>query len=665
MNTRNALNELEQRILAGYPILLLRTYEEERWEQRLAELALECERGLVTWSATAGAQPILESEPLPETPEAFLAQICRYPDDHLFLLKDLHLYWSRPDVIRRLRDLLPHLASARKTLLLVSPVDTLPVELLKCTTVVELPLPGAEEMRDLLREAITAQIGSQEGIERTQNMEIDPHLEERLIQGVVGLTAAEARNAFVKVLQGVDEISEELLPRLVAEKRHLVQGSNLLEFFELSEGIGDIGGLDGLKEWIQERATAFSPDAEGRGISNPRGVLLTGVQGCGKSLSARAIARILGFPLVRMDIGSLLESTRGGSEQNLRDVLKLMETIAPAVLWLEEIDKAFGGYDADTSGDATMSRLVGRFLTWLQEHREPVFVVATANNVSALPPEMLRRGRFDELFFVDLPNYDERSEIFRIHLSKRGWKPEKFDLGELAEKTDGYSGAEIEQIVNSAIIESFAHDQILTQDILLETAERTVPLSVTMEDEIFQLREWARARCRPATMEFRVMQVLEEEHRRGELPEQQDEPAVPQWAQLAEHGQLAAAIIEYIRLNDNVFWGDLVRDFAPYADLRGDFGLVLRTDPKVAICVRISRELCDVLIEYIAGKRIYLHPIRPDEVPASDRPQISAIEQLPPEKVSRPVWLATKLRLLPPATGSGRLAQVARIRMGR
>lgn len=664
MNTRIALNDLERRILAGYPILLLRTYEEQRWEEKLVELALECERGLVCWSATAGPQPILESDPLPETPEAFLRQIERYPGDHLFLLKDLHLYWSRPDVIRRLRDLLPHLAESRKTLLVMSPVDSLPVELLKCTTVVELPLPGPDEMRELLREEVQAAVRSGEGLDRPGNHAIESHLEDRLIYGVLGLTAVEARNAFANVLQGVDEISEELLPQLVAEKRHLVQGSNLLEFFELDEGLGDIGGLDGLKEWIQQRAIAFSSDAEGRGISNPRGVLLTGVQGCGKSLSARAIARILGFPLVRLDIGSLLESTRGGSEQNLRDVLKLMETIAPAVLWLEEIDKAFGGYDADSSGDATMSRLVGRFLTWLQEHREPVFVVATANNVATLPPEMLRRGRFDELFFVDLPNYDERSEIFRIHLSKRGWKTDKFDLGQLAEKTEGYSGAEIEQIVNSAIIESFAHDRMPTQEVLLETAEQTVPLSVTMEDEIFHLREWARTRCRPATMEFRVMQVLEEEHRRGELPEQHT-PTRPQWAQLAEHGQLATAIVEYIRLNDNVFWAELVRDFAPYADLKGDYGLVLRADPKVVICVRMSRELCDILIEYIDGKRIYLHPLRTDEVPPSDRPQLQPIEQIPPEKVTRPVWLATKLRLLPPATGSGRLAQVARIKMGR
>ncbi|WP_437226641.1 AAA family ATPase [Planctomicrobium sp. SH661] len=657
MNTATALEDLRLRILAGYPILLLQTYEEQRWEDELANLALEIERGLVTWSATAGPLPILESEPLPTVPGEFLAQIAKYPDDHLFLLKDLHLHLNEPGVIRKLRDLLPHLVSHRKTLLLMSPLENLPVELIKDVTVIELPFPGIDEMRGQLHSLLAADRGE-------RGTTIDPRLEDRLVQAVLGLTLTEARNAFSNVLQGSEEITEELFPKLVAEKRHLVQGSNLLEFFDLEEGLGDIGGLDGLKEWIQQRANAFTSDAQSRGITSPRGVLLAGVQGCGKSLSARAIARILGFPLMRMDIGALLESTRGTSEQNMRDVLRLMDTIAPAVLWLEEIDKAFGGYDTDAGGDATMSRLVGRFLTWLQEHTAPVFVVATANKVSSLPPELLRRGRFDELFFVDLPNFQERCEIFRIHLSKRGWKPEKFDIEELAEGSDGYSGAEIEEIVNSAIIESFAQNRMPTQKDLDDARERTVPLSVTMEDEIFHLREWARTRCRAATTESRVMEVLEEEHRRGELP-QLDERHVPKWVELAEHGQLAAAIVEHVRLLDHVSWPQLLQDFSPYADLRGEHGLVLRADPKVAICIRISRELADILCEYIDGRRLYLHPVPLMEVAPSERPQIPAIEALPPDRVNKPVWLPTKLRLVPPPTGSGRMAHVARIKMGK
>jgi len=657
MNTAAVLDDIRRRILAGYPLLMLQTYEEQRWEEELAHVALEMERGLVTWSATSGPQPALHQQPGPMSPTEFLSQIEQYPADHLFLLKDLHFHFDQPGVIRRLRDLLPHLTSHRKTILLMSPMDTLPKELVKDTSLIELPLPGLDEMARELHQVL-------QGRPDSASQVVEEALQNRLAQAVLGLTLNEARHAFANVLQEADEINEKLFPQLVAEKRHLVQGSNLLEFFDLEEGVDDIGGLDGLKEWMQQRVQAFTGDARNRGISNPHGVLLAGVQGCGKSLSARAIARMLGFPLVRLDVGALLESTRGSSEQNLRDVLKLMETIAPAVLWLEEIDKAFGGYESETSGDATMSRLMGRFLTWLQEHTAPVFVVATANRVDALPPELLRRGRFDELFFIDLPNFEERKEIYRIHLSRRGWKPEKFDLEQLSENSDGFSGAEIEEVVNSSIIESFSLNRMPTQTDLENARERTVPLSVTMEEEIFQLREWARTRCRPATREYRVMDVLEEEHRRGELPEIIAPPA-PKWVQLAEHGQLTAAIVEYVRLNDRITWGEMRTEFSSFAEMKGDYGLVLRADPKVAICVRISRQLADLIWETLEGRRLYLHSMPLSDVKPEDRPSIPAVETLPEEQVNKPVWIPTMLRLIPPAAGSGRFARVSRIKMGK
>ncbi|SFI17004.1 AAA family ATPase [Planctomicrobium piriforme] len=655
MKTSDILQDLNRRILAGYSILLLRTYEEQRWEEHLSDLALDLERGLVTWSETAGPQPPLDQFDTPPGVLGFLSLIEKYPSDHLFLLKDLHAHLSHPEVSRKLRDLLPRLKATRKTLLLMSPVDTLPVELMKDVTILDLPLPGPDEFRGVLRESLSPD---------APEFALSPREEDRLVQAVLGLTQEEARRAFAKVLQGTDGFNEELFPRLVAEKRHLIQGSNLLEFFDLDEGLGDIGGLDGLKEWVQQRANAFSPDAKSRGISNPRGVLLAGVQGCGKSLSARAIARIFGFPLVRLDIGALLESSRGGSEQNLRDVLRLMETIAPAILWLEEIDKAFAGFDDEASNDATMSRLVGRFLTWLQEHQAPVFVVATANNVAKLPPEMLRRGRFDELFFVDLPNYHERLDIYRIHLAKRGWKPEKFDLDSLSDQSEGYSGAEIEQVVNSAIIEAHAQNRLPTQADFAAARELTVPLSVTMEDEIFALREWARTRCRAATLDFRVMQVMEDEQRKGEFVDYELHEQ-PKWMQFAEHGQFASAMQAFIEMYDNVHWAKLLHEFQPYFETKGDYGLVLRSDPKIALCIRISRELVDMLGEYIDGRRIYLHPLELSEVPLAERPSIPAIEKLPDQKVDRPVWYPTKLRVIPPREGSGRLARVARIRMGK
>jgi predicted AAA+ superfamily ATPase len=669
MTAAETLADLSRRILAGYPVLLLRTYEEQRWEEEIAELALDLERGLVTWSVTSGPQPSLTTDsdeggpasgaasaPRLE-PVTFLNQIPEYPSGHLFLLKDLHPYLADPAVVRKIRDLLPQLREQQKTLLLMSPVEDVPTELAKDVSVLELPLPGPDEIRGELQSLLSDPVN---GI----TLQPTPRQEDRLVKAVLGLTMVEARNAFAQVLRGREQIDDDVCADLVAEKRHMVQGSNLLEFFDLEEGIDDIGGLDGLKEWILQRSEAFTADAQTRGVANPKGVLLAGVQGCGKSLSAKAIARILGFPLVRMDLGNLLESSRGSSEQNLRDVLRLMEMIAPSVLWLEEIDKAFAGFTDEASTDATLSRLLGRFLTWLQEHDQPVFVVATANNVHALPPELLRRGRFDELFFVDLPNYEERKAIFSIHLSRRGWKTEKFDVEQLASETEGYSGAEIEQIVNSAVIESYAQNRMLTQKDLHESRERTVPLSVTMEDEIFSLREWARGRCRPATTDHRVIQVMEEEERRGEAPAA-EEQETPKWVQLAEHGQLQAAVVEHVRYHDNVTWRQLLEDFSRHTSTQGEFGLVLRADPKIVLWTRMSREMADVLSGYINGKRLYLHPAPENYYPAESRPRLPVIDALPENRVEKPVWIPTLFRLLPPVEGSGKFAHVVRIRLGK
>jgi hypothetical protein len=659
MTTTEALDDLRLRILAGYPILVLRTFEESRWEEELADLALELDRGLVTWSVTSGPQPALESNGHKPDPLEFLEQVAQYPSGHLFVLKDLHPYLQDPRVVRKLRDLIGALVAQRKTLLLMGPIDDVPVELVKDATVLELPLPGLEEMRQELHHVVQQGMGD--------SIPMNEEQEEHLLKAVLGLTAIEARKAFSRALQGRDEVSDDVYAALVAEKRHMVQGSDLLEFFDLDEGIGDIGGLDGLKEWVHQRAEAFSADAQERGISNPKGVLLAGVQGCGKSLSAKAIARLLGFPLVRMDLSTLLEQQRGSSEQNLREVLHLMETIAPSVLWLEEIDKAFAGFQDEASGDATMSRIVGRFLTWLQEHKAPVFVVATANNVSQLPPELLRRGRFDELFFVDLPNYYERKAIFEIHLDKRGWKPDKFDVDALAQSTEGYSGAEIEQIVNSAIIESYSAGRVLSQEDLVQQRDLTVPLSVTMEDAIFELREWARSRCRPATVDHRVMQIMDEEVRRGEADVADGAQAklAVRWMELAEHGQIDAAVIEYVRHKDLVTFANLVEDFAPYVDAKGEFGLVLRADTKVVVWTRISQTLADIVANYVAGKRLYLHPADAAAYGGTRHPSLPVLTQLGDDKVDAPHWLPVTLRLMPPSEGSRRFSRLARIRLGK
>jgi SpoVK/Ycf46/Vps4 family AAA+-type ATPase len=654
--TATALDDLRLRLAAGYPLLLLRTYEEERWTALLFELCGEMDKGLVTWSATAGAEPPLAERV--HDPLAFLRQTADYPEDHVFLLKDPHPHLRDSAVVRQLRDLIPGLRARRQSILLMSPVDDVPVELLKDLFIMQLPLPGLEELREVLEVVL-------EAIPHPVSM--DSSQEEHLLKAVLGLTAEEARKALARALQNRDDIDDTVYAGLVAEKRHMVQGSDLLEFFDLDESIDDIGGLEGLKQWIAERAEAFSSDARSRGISNPKGVLLAGVQGCGKSLSAKAIARLLGFPLVRMDLSSLLESTRGTSEQNLRDVLHTMETIAPSVLWMEEIDKAFAGFDTEAATDATISRIVGRFLTWLQEHTAPVFVVATANNVARLPPELLRRGRFDELFFVDLPNFYERKSIFEIHLKRRGWKPDMFDVDALANSTDGYSGAEIETIVNSAIIESYSQGRMLTDDDLDQSRDRTVPLSVTMEDQIFALREWARTRCRPATVDSRLAQMMDEEERRGEHQLTTDGSGGPpklKWLELAEYGQIAPAIIEYVRFHDHVPFDRLLMDFAAFVDTGGEYGLVLNADTRAVVWTRMSRQFADDLAASVANKRLYLNPSKAD-VYQHRTLELPVLQNLPAEKLDRPAWMPMTLRLVPPPGGSLRFGRLARIRLGK
>jgi len=657
MTTTQLLDDLQARIRSGYPVLWLRTYEEDRWEGLLSSMAEELERGVVTWTSTVGASPAIGDQACTDL-DAFLKSIDQYPAEHLFLLKDVHLSLGDPKVIRRVRDLIPVLASRQQTILCVGPVDSIPIEWIKDVTLIEMPIPGIDEMREELAAVLA---------DHDPPLELDSRQEEHMAKAVLGLTAREARKAFARALQGRDVVDDQVYAALVAEKRHMVQGSDLLEFFDLDEGIGDIGGLEGLKDWLKQRAEAFSSDARARGISFPKGVLLAGVQGCGKSLSAKAIARVLGFPLVRMDLSNLLDSTRGTSEQNLREVLRLMETISPSVLWLEEIDKAFSGYDSETGGDGTVARLVGRFLTWLQEHTSPVFVVATANNISKLPPELLRRGRFDELFFIDLPNYYERQTIFSIHLKKRGWKPEKFNLPRLSEATDSYSGAEIETIVNSAIIETYSAGNLLTEDDLIVQQELLVPLSTTMEDQIFNLREWARTRCRPATPDSRVQQIMEEEERRGETNTSDGSRGKPKlkWIELAEHGQFAAAVIEYVRFHDNTRWDTLLRDFAEYTTTTGEFGLVLRHDTKVVAWTRMSMEFADWISDYVAKKLIFLNPTTAENYSEAKHPALPVLTTIPETKLDKPHWMPFTLRLVPPSMGSAQFGRVARIRLGR
>ena len=669
MSTSETLDNIRSRILSQFSFLFLTTWEEQRWEAELSSLALEIERGLVVWSVTQGAQPPLGQDGQQACdPRAFVDQIAAYPPDHIFLVKDFHPYLNDPHVIRKLRDLVTSLPEQNKTLLFMGPDCEIPIDLQKEAIKLELPLPGLAELAGELKSVLKEQQA-----DNGRKLEMSAEEEEKLLKAVLGLTAREARKAIGRGLLGRDKVDDEVYALLVAEKKHMVQGSDMLEFQELDEGVKDVGGLDGLKDWIARRGEAFSSRAQEQGIPAPKGVLLLGVQGCGKSLTSRAIARLLSFPLVRLDISSLLSSDRGSSEKNMRDVLKLMETIAPAVLWLDEIEKGFAGSVGEGGADPTMVRIMGRFLTWMQENPAPVFVVATANSVTGLPPEMLRRGRFDELFFVDLPNYHERIDIFNIHLGKRGWKPEKYDVEALAERTEGFSGAEIEQVVVSAMVETFSRGGILS-DVELERArDETVPLSVTMEEKIFELREWARSRCRQATPDSRVLQMLEAEQREkgqtGEFSYDEDEAESDEdeeWIQLAEHGQLSAAITEFVRNRETTTFPELHRAFEEYIETEGEQGLALRSDPNVVLWVGMSAELAGALAKLIAAKKLYLHQGEVEQY-ADDRNgmKLPMLKELPDNRVTRPAWLPTYLSDMPAEGGSGRFSRVARMKLSK
>jgi ATPase family associated with various cellular activities (AAA)/AAA+ lid domain len=686
MNTEAVLDDLRSRIEAGYPLLFLQTWEEERWERELAELAMELERGLVTWTITRGLQPPPMGE-VSDAPSAMelLAQLGEYPAEHLFLVKDFHAWIGDPLIVRRLRDLVNELTAQRKTLIFLGPVAQIPFDLVKDSVRIELPLPGYEDLRDEfdaalaeLRESATEgsphphsnplPAGPGRG-DTAVELNLSTDDEDKLIKAVMGLTTQEARKAWRRALHGRHELNDDVFTTLIAEKRTLASGSDLLEFYDLEEGVGDIGGLDSLKDWLKRRAEAYTPRAREQGIPLPKGMLLLGVQGCGKSLTARATARLLAFPLIRLDIANLLGSARGESEKNMRSVLTLVESIAPAVLWLDEIEKGFAGVETDGSGggDATMTRLVGSFLTWMGEIQKPIFVVATANSVQNLPPEMLRRGRFDELFFVDLPNFDERKHIIGIHLKKRGWKPEQFDIDDLATRSEGFSGAELEQVVVTAMIDAFGQGHVMTYDDLERAWRSTVPLSVTMEDKIFALRNWAQDRCRRATSDSRVTAMLESEERQEtlQIPDDDDGESPPAaWAQLAQSGQLKAALVEFVRADGDVILPDLTKALNEYMEVGGDQGLAARANPNTVLWAGMSQELCELICELVASKRLYIHPTDVERYKSIQKGlRLPILREPTDDRLPRPAWLPCSLRCAPHPVHATRLARIGRMKL--
>lgn len=497
------VEEIENLVRARYPILYLVSSEEARVDVAIAAIAQRREKQVLEWSCTTGLVPAgtsLQAQKYRQAATrdalAALDQVIDHVGPALFVFKDLHPFLTRnhPAVTRRLKEIARHLKESLKTILLVSPVLELPAELEKDVTVLQFPLPSREDLGGLL-DRIVQEVRPLAEV----SVELDDAGRERLLQSALGLTLNEAENVFAKMLVKHQRLSAAEVSEVLAEKRQIVRKSGLLEYFATDESFATVGGMAALKDWLGKRGAAFTPAAQAYGLPAPKGLLLLGVQGCGKSLCAKAAANLWQVPLLRFDMGRMFGSFVGSSEENVRRAITVAESVAPAVLWVDEIDKAFSGTQGSTFSDAgTTARVFGTFLTWLSEKAAPVFVVATANEIAQLPPELLRKGRFDEIFFVDLPDAGERAEIFAIHIRKHAREPGRFDLGSLAAASADFSGAEIEEAVISAMFDAFSRGEELGTGHVLVTLQESVPLARTMSEHITQLRKWAQGRARSA-----------------------------------------------------------------------------------------------------------------------------------------------------------------------
>jgi len=414
----------------------------------------------------------------------------------VFILKDFHRHMDDPVVVRRLRDVGQKFSANRRTLVITAPELTVPPELATLVEYFDLPLPDRDRLHDIIHETFTRLSKTY-----TLKLQLDAAGVDAMSANLRGLTEEEAERAISQAVVTRYALCPETITDVVEAKKQLLRHSGMLEFIEAADNMASVGGLENLKRWLQQRRGAWEDSAREFGLEPPRGMIVLGVQGCGKSLCARAVAGEWKLPLVKFDTSAVYDKYIGETEKRIRKVFQVAEGLAPCVLWIDELEKVFAGSGPDSaSADAGVSsRLLASFLSWMQDRKAPVFVAATCNNVTVLPPELIRKGRFDELFFVDLPNQAERKQIFAIQLSKRKRDPADFDLEKLAAAARGYSGAEIDAAVQGGLYAAYSEKKQLTTQSLLDALAQTVPLSTTRAEEIAALREWARTRAVPAS----------------------------------------------------------------------------------------------------------------------------------------------------------------------
>jgi len=518
----DALQRLKILIDSSTPIVVIETAEEVCAVRLVRQACAALQLATFEWSIAdglvrSGSEPQVDSQKLltmartgtldPESgarsiynsqqPEQVLANLQSMTVEAAFILKDFHRHMDDPIVIRRLRDVGQKFSTNRRTVIITAPSITIPPELASLVEFLEMPLPDKPRLRQIIDE-MSMRIGKTHTLKRT----LEASGLDTMADNLRGLTEDEAERAISQSIVARYGLTPETIKDVLQAKKDLLQRSKMLDFVECSDTLSDVGGLENLKQWLAVRRGTWNDQARSFGLEPPKGMIILGVQGCGKSLCARAVAGEWGVPLVKFDTSVVFDKFIGETEKRIQKVFRVAEGLSPCVLWIDELEKIFAGSGPDAASvDAGVSsRILAALLSWMQDRKEPVFVAATCNNVTVLPPELIRKGRFDELFFVDLPNPAERQRIFVIQLKRRKQDPTAFDLAQLATVAEGYSGAEIDAAVQAGMYEAFATKSALSTATLIQALAKTVPLSTTRAEEIEQLRQWAKDRAVPATL---------------------------------------------------------------------------------------------------------------------------------------------------------------------
>jgi AAA+ superfamily predicted ATPase len=493
------LEHVNQLLTARHPCVAVSTFEEDYVLGLLRQAAVERGLELWLWSVSRGLSDGLLADSPPvlntEHPAAALYHVARQQSFRpaLYVTVDLADHLKDGRTLRLLREVVEQMERTGSTLFMIDHQEELPPVVESLATRMRVSFPEERELESILRETLR-KVNHEMPIEvRLQRKELAA-----MVRNLRGLSRRQARQVILDSVCDDRRFDASDMEVILSRKRRAIGGTGPLEFVQAPVSLDEVGGLGRLKQWLTQRRDCLNDDAVAFGITPPRGLLMLGVQGAGKSLSAKAVATAWQRPLLRLDAGSLYEKFIGESERHLREALRRAEMMAPVVLWIDEIEKGFASAASHSADGGLSKRMFGALLTWMQEHRAPVFLVATANDIEALPPELLRKGRFDEIFFVDLPNLEARESIFQIHLEKRKREPARFDVGTLAAASDGFSGAEIEQAIIGALYDAYSGKQELATGHVLEALKKSPPLSVTMSEKVAELRDWARGRCVPA-----------------------------------------------------------------------------------------------------------------------------------------------------------------------